>query len=336
MYYGVSFDDYHTLDDWGLYLAEPVTVSPPEAQTHYIEVPGRDGPIDLSEANGRLAYNNREMEFDFVCQKRRTEWPKVHHDVLNTLHGKSMKIILDEDSDYYYEGRVYVEKWGTDAEKKMEFPVITADVGPFKWEHEAVTYSETFSSSDIATSKLVQITAGTDVSKQDWNVDYRYSVTDDLAFDFSLHKSIYITYTVYSKAAYHNIQFVDRNGGVYDAGMDTSAGAATFTIDALEAAGIDTTCIYRILISGASAAEVYVYTSNAVTMTVEGATRTTTPVIIVTSGITAVTLNGITYDLSTGANLCEDIILDNGDNELIFYGTFTSATITVSYQRGFL
>ena len=38
---------YNSYEDWGLYLTEPVVVSAPEPNTYMVEVPGRNGSLDL-------------------------------------------------------------------------------------------------------------------------------------------------------------------------------------------------------------------------------------------------------------------------------------------------
>ena len=59
---GVSFDDMHSYTDWGLRLKE-VKIGIPEAKTVYVDVPGSDGSLDLTEAqNGGVKYGMRTLE----------------------------------------------------------------------------------------------------------------------------------------------------------------------------------------------------------------------------------------------------------------------------------
>ena len=41
---------YHTYTNWGLYITNTNCIGDPEQYTKYVEVPGRDGLVDLSEA----------------------------------------------------------------------------------------------------------------------------------------------------------------------------------------------------------------------------------------------------------------------------------------------
>ena len=45
-----KINNKHTFRDYGLYVTNTNPVSPPEAKTEYIEIPGRNGAIDLTEA----------------------------------------------------------------------------------------------------------------------------------------------------------------------------------------------------------------------------------------------------------------------------------------------
>lgn len=340
MYYGVQFGDFHSYKDWGLYLNEPPEISPPEPQTYYVDVPGRNGALDLTETlTGGVAYNDRTIGFKFLTVRPRSEWPALYHEILNDIHGKSMQIVLDEDPDYYYEGRAVVDSWNPSMTDRMEFPEIVATVRPFKWEFDEVEVSETFT--DISGSYLINAN-GENVAKQSWNVDYRYGTEEIPTFDFSTYKAIYIEGTMYNGNAWTNLQFVSCTDGVkavYNVDLDYGKGEhfeIYITITTLQNAGIDPSTLYRILLSGASYAQVYVETQDTVVLTVEGSARNSTPVIEVTSGISSVTLDGKSYELDAGPNLVEGLQLHQGENDLMFSGSFSSATISISYRRGWL
>ncbi len=261
------------------------------------------------------------------------EWVQLHRYIFNAVHGQSMKIILDEDPDYYYEGRVYVESWKSEMEDKMEFPQISATVGPFKWENDLAEYSSSFSSSDI-TSERILVTVGTDVSSQSWNTDLRFGTPEIPTFDFSLYAGIYLEYT-YSKNSSYRIQIVDgdKNYAYFDMGSD---GCISISTEEIENAGVDPSKIYRILLSGAPEATLYVDTYSSVTMTVEGGKWNTVPEIYILSSIDSVTLNGESFEVNAGYNRNEDMKIRQGENTLVFSGNFDSTTIQISYRRGWL
>lgn len=130
--YGVTFGDYHSITDWGIYLAERPVVSSPEVRTNYIEIAGMDGSLDFTEAlTGRATYTDREIEFTFSLLPPRERWGHIYSEILRAVHGKKMKIILDEEPDFYYYGRVLVGNIANN-DKVLRLP-ITATVQPYKY-----------------------------------------------------------------------------------------------------------------------------------------------------------------------------------------------------------
>ena len=109
---GVSFGGLRSDTDLGLVLYSK-KISPPKVKTTTVEIPGRDGDLDITEAlTGRVSYEDREIIFVFRIPSPKEEWASVYSDTLNSIHGKKMNIILDDDPDYHYTGRVSVEDFG--------------------------------------------------------------------------------------------------------------------------------------------------------------------------------------------------------------------------------
>lgn len=129
---GVSFDGVHSFRDWGLYLKERPTVSPPEPKTTYVSVPYRDGDIDISTAltDGEVRYKNRELKFSFATFDNVPYWSTIYSKIQNYLHGKDMKIIIDNDPEFYYIGRASVEPMTSDDYRG--YLEITVNAEPYK------------------------------------------------------------------------------------------------------------------------------------------------------------------------------------------------------------
>lgn len=104
---GVSFDEKHSIRDWDLLMTSK-TIGEPTAVTSYVQIPGRDGSIDLTEALGEVRYTNRQLIFQFDIFQNAEEWWKLKQTISSYLHGRKRKIILDVDPNYYYEGRCSV------------------------------------------------------------------------------------------------------------------------------------------------------------------------------------------------------------------------------------
>ncbi len=107
---GVAFGDYHTWTDWGLFQTGPAALSIPVVQTNYIEVPGRNGLLDLSTSlTGDVIYKSRDLSIPFMSLAAPEDWPDLQSRILNAIHGQYLQIVLDEDPDYYYTGRVALD-----------------------------------------------------------------------------------------------------------------------------------------------------------------------------------------------------------------------------------
>lgn len=127
---GVTFDNFHTYIDFGLLLSSK-TIGSPSPKTETIDVPGADGALDLTEYFGRINYKNRTLSFEFKTIEPMSEFLNIFSNIQNTVHGKKMKIILDDDPYFYYVGRVNVNEWKSDG--RIGTIVIECDCEPYKY-----------------------------------------------------------------------------------------------------------------------------------------------------------------------------------------------------------
>lgn len=108
---GVTFDDrIHTERDWGLRLLS-VYIPMPDPKTQILDIPGGDGSIDLTEINGRPAYNDRdgvELVFDLMDGGYES-WFLKYSQFAAEVHGKKVKMVLDDDPDHYYMVRLKLD-----------------------------------------------------------------------------------------------------------------------------------------------------------------------------------------------------------------------------------
>lgn len=128
---GVTFGIKHSYREWGLIMKSRPVISPPKPKTKLIQIPGSDKVIDLTESlTGAVHYEPRTVSCEFIVADGRHKWPAVYSAVLESVHGKRLQIIMDDDPNYYYEGRVSVDEW--QSEEVTSTIVITAEVEPFK------------------------------------------------------------------------------------------------------------------------------------------------------------------------------------------------------------
>ena len=130
---GVLFDDIHTYTKWGLRLLQ-ITIGPPEPKSMLVNIEGGDGVLDLSAAlTGDIAYNTRNLELSFDAPNcDYYKWPGLVSEIMDELHGRRKKIVLDNDPGYYYDGLVTVDNKKTNA--VFAEITITAQCQPYKME----------------------------------------------------------------------------------------------------------------------------------------------------------------------------------------------------------
>jgi hypothetical protein len=138
MYHSVTFGDKNTWDDWHLVPSSRPIFAPPTVKTKTIEIPGGNGVLDLSEAlTGYPVYNNRTGSLKFIVVddnfepvSTHTEWYNAYSAIMDYLHGQKLKAILEDDKEYYYEGRFAANNW--DFSKNYSTIEIEYDVSPYK------------------------------------------------------------------------------------------------------------------------------------------------------------------------------------------------------------
>ena len=136
-YHSITIGDKNTWDDWHLVPASRPLVTPPNVNTSYVTVPGASGSLDLTEAlTGYPTYSNRSGSWEFLVMNGYGEWYARYSEIMAYLHGKKMRAILDDDPNYYYEGRFSVASWSSP--KNWSRITINYNVGPYKIEVHSI------------------------------------------------------------------------------------------------------------------------------------------------------------------------------------------------------
>lgn len=128
---GVTIGGRHTYRDLGLTLVDgSEQVGLPEIQAYQVEVPGRDGLLDLTEAlTGGVAFRNRECSWEFVDARERGERTEALAALANAVHGRRLAFQLDERPGLTGRGRFSAEV----SEDRLGFTRLrlTADCDPY-------------------------------------------------------------------------------------------------------------------------------------------------------------------------------------------------------------
>lgn len=232
MYHSITFGDKNTWDDWHLIPKTRPVFNPPAVKTRFIEIPGGDGSLDLTAALlGRAVFKNRTGSFEFIAENGFKDWSVLYSEIMAYLGGKKMRAILEDDPNYYYEGRFRVNEWKSEA--YWSSIVIDYEVGPYK-------------------KNL--ISAG-----DDW-------LWDTFNFETDVIRS------------YENLPVTD-----------------------------------------------------SLTVTIIGDDMPVSPTIIASAEGMTVTFDGQTYSLQKGTNYIPELIVQDGENTMVFSG---SGTITIKCERG--
>jgi len=115
--------------DYGLIVA-PYAIPMPEPQTSFVEIPGRDGALDLSEAFGTVRYADRIISLTLYA---RAPFDALVSTFAADVHGRRMNVILDRDPTFYYDARITVE----DVERHAGYCELSLEcrARPYKLEH---------------------------------------------------------------------------------------------------------------------------------------------------------------------------------------------------------
>lgn len=164
---------YHSYRDWHLYVANNDCIGEPKQYTNYIEIPGRDGMIDLSEAlSTKPIFTSREIKIYLAGFRDTTNWDAVISGFRNHVMGRVCRITFDTDSQYYWRGRIAVtdfkgvKEFGKflvsmpDADPYKYSVVSSADPwlwNPFNFETDMITYAP---EQQITGSGTIEVPAG--------------------------------------------------------------------------------------------------------------------------------------------------------------------------------
>lgn len=134
---GISFDGLHSYRDFSLVLA-PKAIGSPQVKRYQIEVPGADGTLDLTDFFGEPKFENVTHTFEFSLPVPQTELLYTYQSIKNAIHGKKMRIILDDDPLFYYIGRCEVSP--LTQEKTIGKLSIVCDCDPYKYRTQKTVF----------------------------------------------------------------------------------------------------------------------------------------------------------------------------------------------------
>lgn len=145
-YHSITIGNKNTWDDWGLIPTSRPKFNMPTKKTNYVDIPGGDSSIDLSEAlTGYPIYNDREGTFEFYVdmdcsQNAGKSWDRIYSDIAKYIHGKTFVAKLDDEctdgltpSGYYYKGVFSLNEWVSNSDGTGSLIKIDYKVKPYKY-----------------------------------------------------------------------------------------------------------------------------------------------------------------------------------------------------------
>ena len=145
---GVKFGDKHSITDWDLIMTSK-DMGTAEPKTNEIDIPGRDGTLDIPDPSGEVKYNNRTISFLFDTLKPSSEWWTLNRKISNYLHGQKLKVILDQDPNYYYLAKLKVDPFTND--KNVGHISISGTAEPYKYKQNITEITNTVSAGSTYT-----------------------------------------------------------------------------------------------------------------------------------------------------------------------------------------
>lgn len=132
---GVYFDLNHS----GAYynaIMNYARITPPEIKTNYVDIPGGDASLDLTESVGGIRLKSGKVNFKFTFIGGRADAAKM----ISDIHGMRKKITLDRDMDYELAGRIEVTT--SQLENNLYVVEATATVDPYKVQKKITVHTE--------------------------------------------------------------------------------------------------------------------------------------------------------------------------------------------------
>ena len=106
-----NFEDaVNTFKDWHIVPMGRPVIAPPQQKRTTIDIPGANGILDFSNSLTKYpVFENRQGSLKFAVLHDYIDTPTVYTKILKFLQGTNVKMILEDDPKYYYEGAVYIE-----------------------------------------------------------------------------------------------------------------------------------------------------------------------------------------------------------------------------------
>lgn len=145
---GIIFGSLHSYRDLRLIL-ESKEMGAPEVKVNKIDIPGADSALDLTDFFGEPKYEDVKHKFQFTSIEPQETFLTQFSTIKNAIHGKKVRIILDDDPSFFYMGRCFVSKFTND--KGIGTVSVECECEPYKYKLAKTTVSKTVNGTETIT-----------------------------------------------------------------------------------------------------------------------------------------------------------------------------------------
>lgn len=145
---GITFGTLRSYEDLQLILTSK-EIGSPEVKTRIIEVEGADSSLDLTEFFGEAKFENVKHKFQFSTIVPQSQFLSLFSAVKNALHGKKLRVILDDDPQFFYIGRIHVSHFTN--ERNVGIISIECNCEPYKYKVDKTVVSVDISGATTVT-----------------------------------------------------------------------------------------------------------------------------------------------------------------------------------------
>jgi phage-related protein len=139
---GIRFGAFHSYDDLKLILSRK-ELGAPAVKSNKLDIPGADSSLDLTDYFGEPKYEDVTHRLDFSTIVPQDQFITLYSRIKNAIHGRKMRIILDDDPLFFWVGRCHVSKFTN--EKGIGTIEVECDCEPYKYKTEHTVISQVVS-----------------------------------------------------------------------------------------------------------------------------------------------------------------------------------------------
>lgn len=107
---GVTIGGVDTLARWGLILLADLKIESPTLKSNLINVPGRNGSVNMSYAvsNGEPVFDNGKITFTLFKAVEDIELKQIRDELAELCHGREQTLILPINNNVHYKGLFHI------------------------------------------------------------------------------------------------------------------------------------------------------------------------------------------------------------------------------------